>query len=128
VPELPEVETYRRRLAEHAPGRTVRSVHVPEPMLVHNTSPQGLGRALTGHVLGEPERRGKWVLVPTDGRSSLLLHFGMTGSVRWAARDDPDHEPGDYDYVQLDLGDGILSLHMPASSAARTSPPRTTTA
>lgn len=83
MPELPDVEGHRRRLTEHAAGRTVRGVRVADPQLLHGTSPAGLGRSLTGRVLAEPARHGKWLLVTTtdDPGPTLVLHFRMTGEV-----------------------------------------------
>lgn len=85
MPELADVEGWRRYVARFARGRRVRGVSAPDPSVLRNTSPQGLGRALAGHRLGAPERRGKWLLVPAgDGR--LVLHFGMTGELHWSGR------------------------------------------
>src|SRR5262249_21040570 len=33
---------------------------------------------------GEPQRRGKWLLAPTDAGPVLILHFGMTGELVWS--------------------------------------------
>ena len=82
MPELPEVEGYRRYFAEHAAGRTVRSL-VADPTILRNTTMRGLRAALVGHRFGAPERRGKWLVAWTDG-PALLLHFGMTGELIWA--------------------------------------------
>jgi formamidopyrimidine-DNA glycosylase len=50
--------------------------------LVRNRSPQALARALKGKRFGVPARHGKWLFAPVDG-VELLLHFGMTGLLRW---------------------------------------------
>ena len=39
MPELPDVEAYRRFFREHAAGRTVRRVVVPDPTIVRNATP-----------------------------------------------------------------------------------------
>ena len=101
MPELPDVEGFRRRLARHAGGRRIRSVEVLDAGVVRNTSAAGLRRALTGRHLERPQRRGKWLLAPTDG-PLLLLHFGMTGSLEW------NGEPHPHDRVILHLDDGDL--------------------
>jgi formamidopyrimidine-DNA glycosylase len=64
VPELPDVEGFKRYYARHAAGRRVESVVAPAPSIVRNTSPQALGRALRGVTLGRPRRNGKWMLAP----------------------------------------------------------------
>jgi len=83
VPELPDVESYRRFFARHALGRTVRQVVVPDPTILRNCTPQALGDALRGHRLGEPERIGKWLVGWADGPALLLFwrHFGCNCGV-----------------------------------------------
>jgi formamidopyrimidine-DNA glycosylase len=83
VPELPDVEHFRRTFARHSIGRRVRDVVVTDPGILRNATPPELDRALRGHRFEEPERRGKWLIAPTDG-PALLLHFGMTGDISWA--------------------------------------------
>jgi formamidopyrimidine-DNA glycosylase len=83
VPELPDVEGYKRYFARYASGRRVRAVVVPAPAILRNATPQGLGSALAGRQLGRPTRVGKWMLVRTDG-PALAFHFGMTGLARAA--------------------------------------------
>jgi formamidopyrimidine-DNA glycosylase len=78
VPELPDVEGFRRALADQLPGRTVCRVRVSDPGVLRNTTPQALGRSLGGHTFAAPRRRGKWLILPTDG-PILLVHSGMTG-------------------------------------------------
>ncbi|WP_079031745.1 DNA-formamidopyrimidine glycosylase family protein [Streptomyces specialis] len=78
MPELPDVEAFRRVLADHGRGRRVERVDVADPGVLRGVTASRLRRALTGRRLAEPERHGKWLLARTDG-PSLLLHFGMTG-------------------------------------------------
>lgn len=86
MPELPDVEGFRRFVARHAEGHGIAAVEVPDPAIVRNRSPQGLGRSLHGRRLGSPGRHGKWLIVPVEssaGDLELLLHFGMTGLLSW---------------------------------------------
>jgi formamidopyrimidine-DNA glycosylase len=83
VPELPEVEHYRRFFAEHAVGRTVVGVWA-DPTILRNTTPRALRAGLTGRTFAEPGRHGKWLVAPTNGPSTLLVHFGMTGDLLWS--------------------------------------------
>jgi formamidopyrimidine-DNA glycosylase len=93
VPELPDVEGFRRYLARHAQGRRIRRVEVPDHAIVRNRGAESLGRALAGSRFAEPDRHGKWLIAPV-GRVELLLHFGMTGELRWAddSRDRHRHD------------------------------------
>jgi formamidopyrimidine-DNA glycosylase len=92
MPELPDVEHYRRFFAEHATGRTVASVWA-DPTIVRNATPRTLAAALRGHRFEEPTRHGKWLTAWTNG-PTLLLHFGMTGDLVWSG-DEPDRHRHD---------------------------------
>ena len=101
MPELPDVEGFRRTFARHAAGKRVRSVRGVDLALLRNSTPSGLGRALSGRRFGRPRRHGKLLICPTDG-PALVLHFGMTGDLVWS-RDGHRH-----DRLVLELDDGEL--------------------
>jgi formamidopyrimidine-DNA glycosylase len=80
VPELPEVEAYRR-LASRALGRTVSSVRVGDRRFLRaGSSGPRLRAALAGKAFVAARRRGKLLLLDVeDGAHRLGLRFGMTG-------------------------------------------------
>lgn len=79
MPELPEVEAYRRLAASMVVGRTVVSVHAPDLWyLKHGVDPAALG-VLVGCRFTHARRRGKLLLLDTDGGPTLGLRFGMSG-------------------------------------------------
>ena len=83
MPELPDVEGFRAVLAEHGAGRRVEHVEVIDAGVLRGVSARRLTQSLRGRRFGNPERHGKWLIARTDG-PALLMHFGMTGSLRWA--------------------------------------------
>jgi len=101
MPELPEVETTRRGLAPVATGRTVRAVHVRERRL-RWVLPPDFERELTGQRIQSIGRRGKYLLFVMD-RGTLIVHLGMSGSLRIVAADTP---PAAHDHVDLVLDSG----------------------
>jgi formamidopyrimidine-DNA glycosylase len=103
VPELPDVEGFRRTFEKRAKGKRLRAVHGIDSSMLRNTSPQGLARALRGKRFERPERQGKLLICPADGRA-LLLHFGMTGTFVWSTGE-PRHN---HDRMTLVFGDGEL--------------------
>lgn len=103
MPELPDVEAYRRFFRRHAAGRKVRRVVVPDPPSVRNATPAALDRALRGRRLEDPDRHGKWLICWTDG-PALLLHFGMTGDLIWSG-DEPERHRHDRVILELDRGE-----------------------
>jgi len=86
MPELPEVETIRRRLQcghQNAPplqGRTIAACRLPWPGIVQAPSPRSLQRRLRGQAVVDIGRRGKYLQIDLD-RACLILHLGMSGSV-----------------------------------------------
>ncbi len=84
MPELPEVESYRR-LAVASVGRRIDSVSAPDPwFLKGGTTAAGLVDALDGGVVAAVRRHGKLLLVDVDGPagpSVLGIRFGMTGTL-----------------------------------------------
>jgi formamidopyrimidine-DNA glycosylase len=104
VPELCDVEGFRRYLARFATGRRIEWVLVADPPLVRNASPQALGRALAGQRFARPGRHGKWLIAPAGG-PELLLHFGMTGRLIWSADERDRHR---HDRVVFRLRGGEL--------------------
>lgn len=86
MPELPDVEGFRRELANSLPGRRVRDVDVRDAGILRNTTAQTLRQRLAGHRFRAPCRHGKWLILPTDG-PTLLVHSGMTGHPYYASDD-----------------------------------------
>lgn len=81
MPELPEVESYRR-LAGTATERTVSSVAAADSWFLKGaTTAVGLHRALVGHRFVEARRIGKLLLLDTDAGPTLGIRFGMTGTL-----------------------------------------------
>jgi formamidopyrimidine-DNA glycosylase len=77
VPELIEVETYRRQ-AEAVVGRTIADAPVLDPFGLRGADPDAVRAELAGHRVEGADRIGKLLLLPTDG-PVIGLRFGMTG-------------------------------------------------
>jgi len=87
MPELPDVEGFRKVLESCAKGRVIRRVQVRDSGVLHGVSVRRLRDALEGRRFTGPERRGKWLLARTGG-PTLMLHFGMTGQLVCCRPDD----------------------------------------
>jgi formamidopyrimidine-DNA glycosylase len=82
VPELPEVETIRRRLAPVLEGATIESAEIVDPRLTRPVDPQRVAEALVGERVVALERRGKYLLWRLESGRTLVVHLRMTGSLR----------------------------------------------
>lgn len=101
MPELPEVETTRRGIAPHLTGRTVTAVIVRQRQLRWPV-PRGLAGTLCGGVVQAVERRAKYLLLRFV-HGTLLLHLGMSGSLRLLDAKTPAGKHDHFDVV-LDSG------------------------
>ena len=87
MPELPEVESVRRGLADGLTDRTIARVAVlhPRPVRRHLPGPDDFASQLVGRTFVEPRRRGKYLWLPFADGDALLAHLGMSGQFRFAA-------------------------------------------
>ncbi len=108
MPELPEVEVTRMGIAPALVGRTVSAVHLRAPALRYPL-PAALPRRLKGQVLAAISRRGKYLLLDF-GSGTVLLHLGMSGTLRLLPRRTP---AGRHDHVDIVFGDLLLRLNDP---------------
>lgn len=82
MPELPEVETTRRKIAPLVTGRTVLEIEHLSPEKYPDTA------LAHGRTVLEPQRRGKYLILPLldaetgEADRELVVHLGMTGGFR----------------------------------------------
>lgn len=81
MPELPEVETVRRGLAERVVGRRIERVEIGRLRAVRRTGPDRVVAGLTGRIIMGAERRGKYLVCPLDSGDSLMVHLRMSGQL-----------------------------------------------
>jgi formamidopyrimidine-DNA glycosylase len=101
MPELPEVETVRRGLAPHLIGQRLAGAQVREPRLRWPV-PDDLDARLAGRRIVGLDRRGKYLIMTLD-RGHLILHLGMSGSLRMVEADAPVEK---HDHLDLLLDSG----------------------
>ena len=107
MPELPEVEVTRRGIAPQLAGRVISGVSVREPRLRWPV-PKEVHR-LAGRTVRAVRRRGKYLLLDC-GDGHLILHLGMSGSLRVLPHGTPAQK---HDHFDLLLGDRLLRLRDP---------------
>ena len=104
MPELPEVEITRRGLAAHVTGLKV------EDVVIRNGSlrwpiPKSLPKLLRGQTIVSLKRRAKYLLMDC-GSGTLLLHLGMSGSLRILTR--IKSAAGKHDHFDLVFDNGTI--------------------
>ncbi len=103
MPELPEVEITLRGLEPHLTGRRVVAVVIRHPQL-RWPIPRELPELLRGRTIRALHRRAKYLLVEFE-HGTLILHLGMSGSLRSLPAGFP---PEKHDHFDLVLDNGSL--------------------
>ncbi len=106
MPELPEVEVTRLRIADRLVGTRIEAVRCGLAL----RWPLGVDpQALVGRRVQAVRRRGKYLLIELEV-GWLLVHLGMSGSLTWLTQPPP---PGRHDHFDLVTNRGTLRLHDP---------------
>jgi len=109
MPELPEVETTRKGIQPKVEKQTVTKVIVRNGSLRWPVD-SDLPEKLTGLLISEVSRRGKYLLLKTQ-QGTLLIHLGMSGNLRVLPIGTPLLK---HDHVELEFDNGfVLRLNDP---------------
>ena len=103
MPELPEVETIARGLANAVVGKRIDSVEVFRPTVV-SPDVDRFAADLVGDRIVASGRRGKFVVLSLESRRELVVHLRMTG--RLIVQRSGTATPEPYTNVLLTFGDG----------------------
>jgi formamidopyrimidine-DNA glycosylase len=83
MPELPEVQNFKRCLDATSLHQRIIGVDVRSPYILKGVSGRELARRLKGRCFESSCRHGKHLFVRADHDLWLRLHFGMTGSLHY---------------------------------------------
>lgn len=97
MPELPEVEATRRHLASTLLGETISRIDVRDARLRWPVPERSLEN-LHGRRVDAIERRAKYLLLRTRA-GNVIVHLGMSGSLRVVSDQQPPHKHDHLDVV-----------------------------
>ena len=103
MPELPEVEVTRRGIEPYLMGQRIAGITVRNSNL-RWPIPGHLERTLVGLEVRQVARRAKYLLLDC-GEGTLILHLGMSGSLRILSTSIP---PQKHDHFDLELEGGTV--------------------
>ena len=83
MPELPDVETFKRYLDRTSLHQRISGVDVRSAYVLKGIPGSELARRLKGRRFESSRRHGKHLFVRANGDLWLRLHFGMTGSLQY---------------------------------------------
>ncbi len=102
MPELPEVEVSRMGITPHLHGKTIKQIVIRQPRL-RWMIPEVLNQ-LGGQPILNIKRRAKYLILQLE-KGSIVIHLGMSGSLRVL---DESYPAEKHDHVDLVLTDGTL--------------------
>jgi formamidopyrimidine-DNA glycosylase len=94
MPELPEVETFKRYLDGTSLHQRISNVDVQDAYVLKRVSARELARRLKGRRFENSHRHGKQLFVRAGDGLWLRLHFGMTGSLEYLNHDEVPPKTG----------------------------------
>jgi len=103
MPELPDLVAFKRYFEATSLHQKIVEVSIESQRVLENTPLPSLKRGLTGREFETSRRHGKWLFAGLNTGEWLVLHFGMTGSLKYFQ--DLDDEP-DYDQLLLSFENG----------------------
>ena len=110
MPELPEVETTRRGIANHVVGHKVVKVNIHQPSLRWRIDCKELKQAVEKSAFLDVSRRGKYLLFRNTA-GTMLCHLGMSGSLRIVTNNESRRK---HDHVEWLLENGgVMRFHDP---------------
>jgi formamidopyrimidine-DNA glycosylase len=107
VPELPEVETIRSRLAPALAGRRFERVAIFDGRVTRPEPPDVVAAALEGERVTDVRRRGKYLIFEFESGRHLLVHLRMTGGFQHPTPTSSDADPHRRALVTLDDGSDV---------------------
>ena len=107
MPELPEVESVRRRLEPELTGRVFEQVEISDPRLTRPFDREEVARELAGERVEAIGRRGKYLIVRFESGRALLVHLRMTGSLRHGPAGSLPDDPHRRAQIRLDDGSDL---------------------
>ena len=99
MPELPEVETVCLALSKILNNSRVSNVEIFRKDLRWNVK-ENLEMCLKEKILKKPFRRGKYILIPTSKEHILLIHLGMSGTIKIISG---EYNLSKHDHVKINI-------------------------
>lgn len=81
MPELPDVEIFKEYLKQFALKKKIEEIEVFEKKIIRQISEKDFKKKVLGSAFTEVSRHGKYLFATLSNGSSVVFHFGMTGSL-----------------------------------------------
>ncbi len=93
MPELPDVEVFKKYFDLTSLYKKIKNVKVKNKKILDNTSSKKLKNEVEGKEFVDSKRHGKYLFINIEKQNFLMLHFGMTGFLKYFKNkdDESDH-------------------------------------
>jgi formamidopyrimidine-DNA glycosylase len=109
MPELPDIEVYKRYLDSKVIGKKISAVEANEPRFLRGVNPTVMKKTLIGQHFRKVHRHGKYLFARVTSHTYLVMHFGLTGFLVYNGKD--ESRPRMLDFLfSLKTGQSYLSL------------------
>ena len=116
MPELPDLEVIRSYLDPRIAGVAITAAEVRRPIVVRNLLGGEAPERLAGRVLGGAARRGKFLLLPLDDGTTMVVNPMLNGRIRYG---DPLRRERVRDSPVITLADGCELRYHDASDMGK---------
>ena len=96
MPELPDVEIYKQYIDSTSLDQKIKKTETGDQKVMQ-VSPSQAGKELSGKKLTKTKRLGKWLFCSVENEKWLVMHFGMTGRLKYSK----DQEPPDHAHFRI---------------------------
>lgn len=103
MPELPEVYTFQQYFNSHALDKRIKDCHFHRPKILKAMKPRDFLDKIKDHSFVSSYRRGKYLFPRLEDGNHILIHFGMTGDLKYYSRSD---EAPKYERMYIEFEDG----------------------
>lgn len=103
MPELPEVENFRKYFDRTSLNKKIEKIEVPSGRILKGVSVRSLQRQLKDEKFKSTYRHAKYLFAHTENDKILVLHFGMTGSLNYFK---DESERPEHTRLQIDFDNG----------------------
>lgn len=89
MPELPEVETVKRTLAEHLIGLRIKEIRVNHEIVIKIPDIDEFKKKIIDKIITGIDRRGKYLIFSLSQGLKMIVHLRMTGQLVYVEKSIP---------------------------------------
>ncbi len=102
MPELPEVESYRKYFDSTSLNKTIKDVKVLDRSILSSISIKSFVSKIKGEKFKTTYRHGKYLFAQISENKIVVMHFGMTGFLKYYKNEDEaSPKDGSHNHIRI---------------------------